>query len=284
MKGGRTLFRRGKAPDPFSPPPPGVGLPASLDTPAFLVALAVGPGFLLLHVLYTLDRHEREPVGNVLRYVLNGALVGVLAGLVGHGLRSLPLGSGTLHPLMFGLWIFLGVALLEEGAKRLGLELRIRRDPNVNEPFDWIVYSVAVALGFATLENLLYVLPGGAGTGVVRALTAVPAHALNGTLMGHRLALAELEPERARRHRWLAVLEPTAWHGAYDTLALGAARSAEAGSLVLAMFLMVGFVCLVPALWIVGVRRLRSLQRVRPERLLPPLLYPTLWARRRGHR
>jgi RsiW-degrading membrane proteinase PrsW (M82 family) len=255
-----------------------------LNTPAFLAALAVGPGFLLLHILYALDRHEKEPVLNLIRYVLIGALVGLLAGLVGQQLRRLPFWSGDLSPLMFGLWIFLGIALLEEGAKRLGLELLIRRDPHVNEPFDWIVYSVAVALGFATLENLLYVLPGGAGTGFVRALTAVPAHALNGTLMGHRLALAQLEPERARRHRWLAVLEPTAWHGSYDALALGAARAAEAGSLVVAVFLMVGFVCLVPAMWIVGVRRLRALQRVRPERLLPPLLYPTLWARRRGHR
>ena len=48
-----------------------------------------------------------------------------------------------------------------------------------------IVYAVMVSMGFATLENILYVYSYGYETGVLELLLAVPAHATFAVLMGY---------------------------------------------------------------------------------------------------
>ena len=48
---------------------------------------------------------------------------------------------------------------------------------NFNEPFDGIVYSVMIGLGFASFENIMYVFEGGIGVAFMRTFTAVPMHA-----------------------------------------------------------------------------------------------------------
>jgi RsiW-degrading membrane proteinase PrsW (M82 family) len=182
------------------------------------IALAIGPGFALVHVAWMRDR-RREPWLNVLLYFALGAVSVLVAGWV-EAWIEMPLLQTTPEsasaPRLL-LWSFLGVALVEEAAKGLAVFGLARRDRHIDEPFDWIVYSVAVALGFATLENVQYVYEYGANTGFVRAFTAVPAHALDGTLMGTRLARAMLVTGPARsKQRALAVLEPALWHAAYD--------------------------------------------------------------------
>lgn len=187
-------------------------------TPLSLAALATGPGLFLVHVAWTRDR-RREPLFNVFLYFLLGAASVFPTGLVESAFETAFLG-GPLQtagaPRIF-LWAFLGVALIEELAKLLVVRGRGCFDRHIDEPFDWIVYSVAAALGFATAENAVYVFVYGAETGWVRAFTAVPAHALDGTLMGTRLANAALlTGVAAARQRVLAVVEPLVWHGAYD--------------------------------------------------------------------
>jgi hypothetical protein len=81
----------------------------------------------------------------------------------------------SLRILLLPAWVLFGIAWVEEGSKRMLLLARGRRDRHIDEPFDWIVYAVAVALGFATVENLVYVLERGAGVGLLRAFTAVPS-------------------------------------------------------------------------------------------------------------
>src|SRR5581483_6753264 len=61
-----------------------------------------------------------------------------------------------------------------------------------DEPLDGVVYGVALALGFATVENVLFVVRGGLGLGILRAIFAVPAHALFGAAMGFYLGRAKL--------------------------------------------------------------------------------------------
>lgn len=238
-----------------------------------LFVLAVGPGFLLLHVVYAIDRHDKEPWRNVLRYVLLGAAAGLLAAIVEVAWQGTVPQRLVSHPLAVVVSMFLGVALVEEGAKFLLLRFGARRDRHITEPFDWIVYGVTVALGFATLENLAYVLPGGVEVGLLRAALAVPGHALDGTLMGDRLARAATASDAAaaRREKRLAVLEPTLWHGAYDSLAVGSliAASGAARNACAA-----GFALLVLAQWVVAARRVRRHWRAVSEKRVPPILFP----------
>ena len=47
-----------------------------------------------------------------------------------------------------------------------------------------MVYGVCAGAGFATVENILYVISSDFGTAIVRAFTAVPLHCLTGCLLG----------------------------------------------------------------------------------------------------
>ncbi len=89
---------------------------------------------------------------------------------------------------------------------------------NFNEPFDGIVYAVMVSMGFATLENILYVFHSGFTTGVIRMFTAVPAHATFGALMGYFLGKAKFSYNRKLFFTLMALLTATAFHGSYDYL------------------------------------------------------------------
>lgn len=251
-----------------------------------LLALAVGPAFLVLHLVYALDR-RREPWFNLVKYCVAGGLAVFLAAL----LEDLGLGSAralapqwsehALGGLAFTAFVL--VALVEEACKLGPVALFGAFDRHIDEPFDWIVYSVASALGFAAVENLYYVADGGAGTALARALTAVPSHALDGTLMGYHLALASVatRPGERLRRRVLALLEPTLWHGAYDALLLVAEERADRGaatrSWTAAWFVLVGLQ------WIVAARRISRARELAPRKT-PPLLYPlsaTRYVRRR---
>jgi RsiW-degrading membrane proteinase PrsW (M82 family) len=247
----------------------------------WLGVLAVGPGLCLTHVVWARDR-EREPVGNLLLYLLLGGLAVLPAVLLEIPLAALlqPEGDG-LRFLLLPTWALFGVALAEEGSKLLLLRARGRGDRHIDQPFDWVVYAVAVALGFATVENLVYVLQLGPGVGVLRAFTAVPAHALDGTMMGWRLArAARLTGADAQRQRRLALWEPALWHAAYD-LPLFALRELPRGGLMLLLVLV--WLAVLVAQWRICVARMRTM--IREQHLpAPPLLALDELARRLRHR
>ena len=97
----------------------------------------------------------------------------------------------------------------------------------------------------------------------------MPVHALLGTLMGHHLARAMRDgPATAGRRRWLAVLEPAAWHAVYDD-AIFEMRAAGGPSPMRVLF----FLGIVGALWTLAVRRTATLWRSE-QGLPPPILAP----------
>ena len=87
-----------------------------------------------------------------------------------------------------------------------------------DEPLDGVVYGVAVALGFATLENLLFVARLGLGVAWMRALFAVPAHALFGATMGYYAGRAKFDRGgKLWRDRALCLLAPSSFTAATTT-------------------------------------------------------------------
>lgn len=253
----------------------------------WLAALAIGPGLSLTHIVWARDR-EREPLGNLLVYLLLGAvsvipavLLGIPATLLLHPGDASESATALARLLLLPAWVLLGVALVEEFSKRLLLGARARNDRHIDEPFDWLVYAVAVALGFATVENILYVFQHGTGVGLMRAFTAVPAHALNGTMMGWRLGrAARLGGAEARRERWLALLEPTVWHAAYDLPLFALEGAGSTGARVL-LLLAWGTVLVVQ--WRICVRRIIGLMRAQ-RHATPPILALDELARRLSQR
>ncbi len=179
-----------------------------------LLTLALAPVIILLVYVYIRDKYEREPVSLLLKGLGLGALTVIPVIFAERFLQSLPSQSGTLLDPAYTAFIVAGFT--EEFFKFLALYFLIWKNPNFNEKFDGIVYAVFVSLGFAGVENIMYVMSNGAQTGYLRALTAVPAHALFGVAMGYYFGLAKFFPKRRFIQMTKAMLIPVLLHGIYD--------------------------------------------------------------------
>lgn len=184
-----------------------------------LVTIAVMPGFLLMLFFYKKDEHEPEPREKVARVMGWGAAVSIVAIIVELILQT-TFDSLVRPTSVVGVTLkaFIVAALVEELCKYWVMRRTIYDDPEFDEPYDGIVYCVAASLGFAIVENVLYVFSGGFGVGVVRALLAVPAHALFGVFLGYYVGLSKFVEDPAKRKGLIfrgltfAVLA----HGIYD--------------------------------------------------------------------
>ena len=143
---------------------------------------------------------------------------------------------------------------VEEGFKLLFLYWLIWRNKYFDEYFDGIVYAVFVSMGFALVENILYVTSGGLGTGIMRALLSVPAHFLFAVVMGYFFALAKFYKNRALNMS-LAFIVPMLLHGTFDALLMVANVSETMQGVCL-----VGFIIFDIILWKIGKRRMRVLE------------------------
>ncbi|QSQ19895.1 PrsW family intramembrane metalloprotease [Pyxidicoccus parkwayensis] len=177
---------------------------------------AVVPSLLLFWYVYARDKRP-EPHGLLLRTFLLGALICAPVIPTAHVLQALG------EPFAVGLWssaavrAFLGAAIPEELFKFLVLSLYVWRKPAFDEPLDGVVYGATASLGFATLENILYVGEHGLGVALLRALTAVPGHAFTGVIMGAFVGRAKLASPEQRFGLLAAGLgQATLLHGAYD--------------------------------------------------------------------
>ena len=116
---------------------------------------------------------------------------------------------------LFDAFILSG--FVEELAKWVVLVAAIYHWEEFDEPLDGVVYGVAVALGFATLENVLFVARLGLGVAWMRALFAVPAHALFGATMGYYAGRCKFDRGgKLWRDRALCLFMPIVFHGCYD--------------------------------------------------------------------
>jgi RsiW-degrading membrane proteinase PrsW (M82 family) len=180
-----------------------------------LLALALAPGLAIGIYIYLKDKHEREPLGLLFISFLYGALSPLVTLFISLPLDYLVLLREDSVVDQFGN-AFFKVALVEEFSKFIFIRFILYRNKNFNEPFDGIVYATMVGMGFATLENVLYVFQYGAPTGVLRMFTAVPAHACFAILMGYFLGKAKFTHRNEFYYSLIALLLATAFHGAYD--------------------------------------------------------------------
>lgn len=186
-----------------------------------LLYIAVLPVVLLLIYIYKKDTHK-EP-GNVLAKIFFfGALTVIPAGILEIILN--PFFPTDYYESLGKLFVsvLIGVALIEELVKWLVIKLIIYKNEHFDETFDGIVYAVFSSLGFACIENILYVFTMGPGTAVLRAVTAVPLHACTGIVMGYFIGKAKLCAKNNKSQETtniiLSLLIPTVIHAIYDFL------------------------------------------------------------------
>ena len=116
--------------------------------------------------------------------------------------------------------IFLEIAFVEEFCKWIMIRLVGYNNKNNNQAYDIIVYSVFVALGFALIENIFYLMPGDLKLGIYRAVFSIPSHASFGVFMGSFLGLAKAyeytDKALSRVYMFYAILVPTLLHTTYN--------------------------------------------------------------------
>lgn len=151
-----------------------------------LIVLAIAPAVFIFLYIYAKDRYDREPLHLVLYIFLLGALSVIPIVIIELPFTDTIFSSAVVAPVV------------EEAGKFLVVYLFIWRHREFNEPVDGIIYAMAAALGFATIENIFYVIEGGYTIGVMRAVLSVPGHVIFSCLWGAALGIAKFRPEKER--------------------------------------------------------------------------------------
>ena len=122
------------------------------------------------------------------------------------------------------LYIFLGVALVEELLKFLVVRISVYKDKALDEPMDVMLYMIIAALGFAAFENILILFGLGPASPVsnilaltlVRLVGATFLHALASGTFGYFLARSFFDPKRQLWYIASGLFLTTLLHGLFN--------------------------------------------------------------------
>ena len=208
----------------------------------FIILLtALLPIAILVYYINHKDRKSPEPTGQLVK----AFLFGILSVPVSFCL-SIPFGIIGLYPAETTSILgsvsaaFFGAAIPEEIAKFIMLWLLLRKNPCFDEKMDGIVYAVCVSLGFAALENIMYLFSNAESylsVGIARAIFAVPGHFCFGILMGYYYSLAKFYPKTPKKNKALILVAPILVHGVYDSILFIINVTPAISSILLIVFL-----------------------------------------------
>jgi RsiW-degrading membrane proteinase PrsW (M82 family) len=178
-------------------------------------------GILIFYINYK-DRLCPEPSRELVKAFLIGMLSVPLSFCISVPLELLGFYSQTPTGILGSVALsFFGAAIPEELAKLFILWLILRNNWCFDEKMDGIVYAVCVSLGFAAVENVLYLFTNFdnfVSVGLGRALFAVPGHFCFGVIMGYYYSLAKFYPDGPKKNKSLVIIAPIVVHGIYDSI------------------------------------------------------------------
>ena len=194
------------------------------------ILLSVVPALLLAAYVWRTDVTMREPLGLLVGTFLLGVLFASFAAILntyaGQFFRALPV-------VGMALFFYLIVGPVEETVKWLAIRLYAYRDDRFHAVIDGAVYGAMAGLGFATIENTLYIgqqyvdalqASGGSPifgaalpTAFVRSF-AGPGHVIYSAFAGYYLGLAKFNPENAGPIAVKGIVIAAFIHGTYNTI------------------------------------------------------------------
>jgi RsiW-degrading membrane proteinase PrsW (M82 family) len=225
-----------------------------------LLSFSLAPVILFIWFIYSRDKYEKEPKKMLILSVLFGALTVIPVffietWLAGYWENKYNYPSNKMMTAAYDAFVV--AAFTEELFKYLVFVLFIWRNKNFNEKFDGIVYASFISLGFAAIENIMYTLSGGIGTGLIRAFTAVPAHTIFGITMGYFFAWAKFRSNKRFLYLLLAFFVPILLHGIYDFILM------SQNNYLLLLFL--PFLAFMVVIGFRQMKHLSSISRFKPE-------------------
>lgn len=191
---------------------------------AILIILltALLPVGILAFYIYRKDKNSPEPTSQLLKAFFYGMLSIPVSLCI-----SVPLGMFGFYPAHpETIWgsistAFFAAAVPEEIAKFVMLWLFLRKNTYFDEKMDGIVYAVCISLGFAAVENILYLFSNAESflaVGMSRAIFSIPGHFCFGVLMGYYYSLYRFYPKAQSRNKALVLIAPIVAHGVYDAI------------------------------------------------------------------
>lgn len=222
-----------------------------------LVVIALTPAIAIGLAVYYTDRYDKEPAILLFKLYILGAFSVLPVIVVERALTYLNIFSGLLASAFTA---FIVAGLTEEYFKRAIVLKTAYNNKHFNEKLDGIIYAVFASLGFATVENLMYVLGSyslNPYVGLSRGIFSVPAHALLAVTMGYYLSLAKFAYNKNIENHYLkkALLIPVILHGCFDFILMANVP-----------FLLSLFIPYVIYLWVVNLKKLNQYYKDSKER------------------
>ncbi len=185
------------------------------------ILVATLPVAALLWYFWHRDKGEKEPMKLMQKVFLWGILVIVPVVIVEIFLGEVAYMLGIEFNMVYlALMPFLVVALPEELGKLWVVKRKAYDHNKFNEIMDGITYCILASMGFAVFENIMYTFQYGIETGILRAFTAVPAHALFSGIMGYYIGHAKFTKgkKKIKNLFWKGLAAGVFFHGLYDFL------------------------------------------------------------------
>ena len=222
----------------------------------FLLGISVAPAVLLMFFVYSQDKYQKEPIKSLLKAFFGGTLsvvfTFIIVTIIEYSIGLIPYLNETVF---YDSFITAGIP--EELCKFLVFMIFVWRDKNFDEYFDGIVYAAFISLGFAMVENIMYVLPNGLGVGVMRALLSVPAHFLFGVILGYFMSLAKFKKDKRGLYIFLGLLIAMTAHGLFDWMLMFSQRIGDFLSAIIYLFFIGGDILL----WRLGLKLIKKHQQ-----------------------
>ena len=190
-----------------------------------LLLIAIIPVIILASYVYKKDKHK-EPTSLLTKFFLCGvfaAIIVVILNLVINiFIPILEIDTDYMNYLELLFYVFIFIAFLEELLKWIFTYKLGYKNQEFDEMYDMVVYSVFTSLGFATVENIIYIfLDGSIGIGIYRGLIAIPGHTCFAIFMGYYLSMAKLYSinnnyKQERLNKIKSIIIPIILHCIYD--------------------------------------------------------------------
>lgn len=201
------------------------------------ILAAVAPAIVLAVIMLRRDKRP-EPLGWLFTAVVLGVFVA--AGVLVLGNLILPdIPADTLMGAF--MTSFIDAAIPEEVLKFVALYVLAKRCAHFDEMFDGIVYAVCIGMGFAGIENVLYLF--GAedewvSVSITRALMSVPMHYFFAIIMGTFFSLGWFDKKNRKVYMSAALVLPIIVHGLYDTLCFSSGLNEDLSLYILLAFIL----------------------------------------------
>lgn len=177
-----------------------------------LLTVAIAPSLALFSYFYLRDQFSNEPSRLLFQCFVYGAILTFPILFIQYVFDA----ENVFSHAFFQTVLFSSV--IEEFFKWLVLLIAIYRHIDFEDPYDGILYGASVSLGFATVENILYLLEFGLQTAFIRAFLPVSSHALFGVVMGYYFGRAKFNSSKPRKLLAWALFTSMMLHIAYNSL------------------------------------------------------------------